>query len=98
MQSVASHVLAKFVSHQTLTKERQLKIWTLTLTAFYIFNALRFCSNVARFSLDFYFRFLLQFKCALTHLKQSCTWVKVFKCARQLTDRGVGFKATFLCA
>lgn len=53
MQSVASHVLAKFVSHQTLTKQSQVKIWTLRVSSFYIFNASRFCSNFARFPLDF---------------------------------------------
>lgn len=61
MQSVASHVLAKFVSHQTLTKPSQDQKWTLYLDSFYSFNASRLCSNFARFPLDFGVAFLSQF-------------------------------------
>lgn len=65
-----SHVLAKFVSHQTLTKQSQVKLWTLYVASFCTCTAARCCSDFARFSLVlvFWFGFLSQSKCALTRL------------------------------
>lgn len=67
MQSVASHVLAKFVSHQTLTKQSQVKLWTLYVASFCTFTAARCCSDFARFSLDFFFFGLVSFHSLSAH-------------------------------